>query len=565
MANGPMLMSADEAIRWEFRRRFQAQLFVVLAAQLVMPAFALIAWLEYVIRRWATSASSPVSWELPPQLHLVLLIVQLLATVLIVLPLCTPSRRHFALPMSSERLSQTMLCAGMAAVAVTLVGTTAIVNLLWWTSYPLVAPALYGAASLAVGVVIELRYRGRPWQTLIWGLLLAGAVYLSLLQHFSTGWTFVVEHPWTDLSAAECVAILGVIFGAVQALPGATQRLRLGTGPVATNELASISVQIPALLRSRSPVLTFIDWELRTQSGMLVVAGLCTGALIYGTTILAMFTELWQHGRQTRLQPFFEPTVMIGIGLFMSSGLMVLGVTSRGRAALIGTPGSKWPLLLPLSDRRMADLTTLSAFLGSILGAVGFVLLGAVAHFVAWMVLVLFTDGAARADWERNLFSTAVNAVPEGQTLAAWIGATVRVLALGWGILGICQAAILTGKRRWACLPLAILVAIPLLAILGAVVRMPQHMSQDLLAALVAIAAFGLSLLGIWGTVTYQERPWRRLTVAIGLYLLVIWLLLATEPDSRQTWHWWLALLSTAVTCPITLPPLAVRWHRHAA
>ena len=133
MASAPMLMSADEAVRWEFRRRFQTQLPSVLAAQLALPAFALLAWLQYALRRWTTDGSLPPGWDLPPQLHLVLLVVQLLTTVLMVLPLCTPSRRHFALPLSSEQLSRSMLCAGMAAVALTLMGTTAIVNLLWWT------------------------------------------------------------------------------------------------------------------------------------------------------------------------------------------------------------------------------------------------------------------------------------------------------------------------------------------------------------------------------------------------------------------------------------------------
>jgi hypothetical protein len=563
MATGPVLLSSDEALRWEFLRRFRSQLPYILASQLVLPAFGLLAWLHYALRFW-TTGHAPTYWELPPQVHLVLMIIQLAATVLVVLPFCTPSRRQFVLPVSSEQLSRTMLSAGMAAVALTLMGTTLIVNLLWWTWYPVIAPALYGAASLAVGVVIELRYRGRPWMIFLWGSLFAGAVYLALLRHFFTGWTFVVEHAWTDLSATECVAILGVIIGALLVLPGATQRVRLGIGPAPTSELANLTVHIPALLRSRSPALTFIDWELRTQSGMLVVTGLCIGTFLYGTAVLAMFAELWQHGRPVQFQPFVEPTVMMGVGLFMMSGLMVLGVTPRGRAALIGTPASRWPLLLPLSDRRMADLTTLSALLGAVLGAVGFMLLGAAAHLVAWSAMALSTDHSVRMVWERNLFSTLANAAPEGRTVQACVGAAVRVLAVGWSVLGICQAAILTGQQRWACLPLGILLSIPLVAMFGAVVQLPQAMYDDLFLTLLAIVPVGLSLFGIWGTVTYQSRPWRRVAVAVGLYFLMTWLILATEIDWRPKWINWLVLLSTAVTCPITLPPLAVRLQRHA-
>ena len=87
-------------------------------------------------------------------------------------------------------------------------------------------------------------------------------------------------------------------------------------------------------------------------------------------------------------------------------------------------------------------------------------------------------------------------------------------------------------------------------------------MTRERWIEVLRIVATGVVALLFWRGLVPIQLLW--VAVAVGLYLVVISLLLATEQDPRATWHLWLAVLSTAVTCPITLPPLAVRLQRHA-
>lgn len=562
MASTPLLLTPEDAIRWEFRRRLWMQLPAVVAAQMVLPVILLLVWLTHALRTWLGTGRLPPLDELPHQLHLVLMVIQLLVTVLMVVTLVTPSFRHFTLPMSTGRLIRTQLLSGIAAVGLTLFATTAVVNLLWWTNYPLIAPALYGAAALSVGAVLEMKYRGRQWMTLLWGSVFAGGFYLALLGHFYSGWSFMIEHAWSDMTASECAALVMLTAGGVWLAPSAAQRLRLGVGPGPATDLAAISLQLPASLRDRHPAITFVDWELRTQTGALIVTGIAFGVLIFGTALAAFFADLWENRGQTHM-PFVEPTFMISIGIYIGSGLLLLGVSPRGRQALVGTHSSRWSLLLPLSDTRMADLSTLAAFIGSVLGAGCLFLLGVVTHLLIWATLSVAAEDTVRAYWERNLVNSLWNVPGWNHSPSYVLGAAIRVLAVGWGILGVCQAAMLTGRRGWACLPFLALLGMPFLMMFSSVLLGMRFANEMLMPGLFALATGGLSLAGVAGVVSHFARPWRRLIVASVLWIVVATLLVATEPDLSIS-AVWLITCATGVTLPLTLPPLALRSFRHA-
>jgi hypothetical protein len=561
--NGPL--TPGEALAWEFRRQFRWQMVTQWAAILVVPLILTVAWVTAWLRHYFLWGDWPGLWELPPQLHLALLVVQLLATVLTTLPVCAPGARQYVLPVSTRQLVLSALIHGTLGIAVTLVGTTLVINLLFGARYPVVAPVLYGGLALAAGMCVQLQSRGRELWGALLGSLIAGLIYLALLQHFVELGTVIVAHAFTPVTASELAGVVGLtaVFWVAAVRAGGAARARIarkaqerwiGQGFTLPDWMA-VWIRWPAAGGRRGAVWTLVEWEWRTQSWPLILTAVGVSLLLFGTLAAGTLLELWRTGYGGNDVLFHDSTFGVAMGLSACGGLLNLGLSRRGRDVLMGAKSSRWPLVLPASDLRFADVALARAVLTALVAAVVVLVIGCAAQAIVYWAVQWF--GAAN---QRLEFRWPGETTPWSQLVHQLVVVAIFV----WVVNGLCEAAILTGRRGWAVLPLVALFVVPGLIASAELLEMPAWVMQRGLAVFVLISVF-VSVQVFWSV--YPEH-WLRVLWAGAAWMVTAWVItvLTTPTVNGQPrvndLPADLALLG-AMTLPLLLAPVAVAANRH--
>jgi hypothetical protein len=561
--NGPL--TPGESLAWEFRRQFQWQMVTQWAAILVVPLILTVTWVTAWLRNYIVSGNWPGGWELPPELHLAMLVVQLLATVLTTLPVCAPVARQFVLPVSTRQLVLSALIHGTLGIAVTLVGTTLVINLLTGARYPVVAPVLYGSLALAAGMWVQLKSRGREWWGVLLGSLIAGLIYLALLQHFVKVGTLVVAHAFTPVTASELAGVVGltaVFWGAAVRAGGAARagvawtarEAWIGLGFTLPEWLA-VWIRWPAAGGRRGAVWTLLEWEWRTQSWPLILTAVGVTLLLFGTLAAAALMELWRTGYGGSDALFHDSTFGVAMGLSVFGGLLNLGLSRRGRDVLLSAKSSRWPLVLPASDLRFADVAVARAVLTALVVAAVVLVIGCAAEAIVYWAVQWF--GAAN---QRLEFRWPGETTPWPQLVHQLIVGAIFV----WVVNGLCETAILTGRRGWAVLPVVAVFVIPGLIVTAELMHVRPEVMLGLTAVLVLVAVY-VSVQLFWSVYPGQ---WSRVAFAAAVWVAAGWAItVLTTPTSIgqprvNDLPADLALLG-ALTLPLLLAPVAVAANRH--
>jgi hypothetical protein len=561
--NGPL--TPGESLAWEFRRQFQWQMVTQWAAILVVPLILTVTWVTAWLRNYIVSGNWPGGWELPPELHLAMLVVQLLATVLTTLPVCAPVARQFVLPVSTRQLVLSALIHGTLGIAVTLVGTTLVINLLIGARYSVVAPVLYGSLALAAGMWVQLQSRCREWWGALLGSLIAGLIYLALLQHFVEVGTLVVAHAFTPVTASELAAVVGltaVFWGAAVRAGGAARagvawtarEAWIGPGFTLPDWMA-VWIRWPAAGGRRGAVWTLLEWEWRTQSWPLILLTVGVSVLLFGTLTAGALMELWRTGYGGNDVEFRDSTFGVAMGLSVFGGLLNLGLSRRGRDVLLSAKSSRWPLVLPVSDLRFADVALARAVLTAIVVAAAVLVIGCAAQAIVYWAVQWF--GAAN---QRLEFRWPGETTPWPQLVHQLVVLAIFV----WVVNGLCEAAILTGRRVWAVLPVVAVFDVPVLIITAELMHFRPEVMLGLTAVLVLLAVF-VSVQVFWSV--YPGR-WSRIAFAAAVWVAAGWAItVLTTPTSIgqprvNGLPTDLALLG-ALTLPLLLAPVAVAANRH--
>jgi hypothetical protein len=559
----PLLLTAEAALGWEFWTRFRRQLPLTLTAMCLLPllvglsrrAGQLILWVRF--HEWEQRGGA-----LSPQFHLGALMVQI-AAVLLVLLAIPPLSRAFLLPLTTRALFRARMWQVTAAACIAMTLSTFVNNVILGTDWPYAAPILFATVAIAAAHWIAVEFRGREWRIGAAGGVVVALLVWRLRSHFYDGSTGVwTEHPFENFHIPEGLALATAFAAISRRTLMAAEWERCAARGMNADEVSRAS-RVPA--RPAVPHgfawTAMLSYEWRRNGTLfpvtVAVAALLGFGLHLGMIIRDMLRSSIGNGGLHLLKEFAsgEFILLLGFAVFAYSPLLQVFTMSSGRRVLAGRGLETWPLTLPASNRKIANVALARALLSGLVGAAIWWLIG-FSCLIGAQILLRSRGDAALAD-------AMLSSIPSNRFQLAV--SVVLASATGWTLAGVVEACVLSGRRWVAALPYTILFG--LFVLFAVVEAMFQHQVDEswiwALAACIAVAAFATALLR-------GELGWRGVAVCLALWIAMVVAIPAAKgwdfrylPVREQRGISLAELLgSLCVTLPITLPPLAVGWNR---
>ena len=582
------MLNSGTALEWELVTRIRRRAWFLLLTTGSLPLLVSVGLILERIGRWLRYGrpmrSGLFSWEegMPLELQLGLIFVMLLILLGVVLELLPSIRYQFLLPVPTVQLLRPRFWGGMLCCF----GTMAIVlgcqNLVLDARLPVIGPSVYGAVSYAIVQAVLFVCRGDLTRQVFLGTFAGGAVLFAISRHYGTRPLVAAEHPWSEMTSSELV-LLGVLVlicwhlsvrGAELQRCGEQRALFLGgflerpieltfsRTPSQILESETPKYVLPAA--SREAVGSMPRWaqfwfEWRRDGWLLplgigmfmMLAGLLgTGGQLY---------EAWSRRHQPILMStYLAEFTWIGMALFVICSLLPVVTTSRGRMTL-RQKGSQFTLTVPLSDRDLGWILFLQCLLAQI---VAFGLILVIGLF--WLgVQCLIAISTSQWDSFSARIAESINPSTIREAMrTGWI-----MFLIGWCFLGASVAAVLSGRRTVALLPLGSLVS---LFCLGTVYSFFQvEPSQE---SVFAIWEMCVAMLVAWSFISAwiagSLRPGDLLmALATWVFAVVSAFFVIDFPDlplnAQTILVHAIPLLLLAVMLPFALLPWAVTVQRH--
>lgn len=565
IAAKPVLLSPEAALGWEFWNRYRRQLPLLLLATCLFPIccawFQLdVAWSRYK----ESSLWEPDTFQMPPRVHIAIVLITLTAVPLVLQSFASFSY-HYLLPIETGRLMRVRWLLGAMAAALQSAVAFGFARTVTRSDWPIVDPTIYAVLVFAVAQWIAVRFRGREFWIAGMSVVGAAAVIGVVVNHFRAPPT--LQDPWQEfapLTPSQLAAVVGSIGVLFRLTLQAAERDRCQTRTIGRHVEAAVPSSATIALRPfRTSFGSLLSWEWR-RNGMIYPMAVAAG------TFAAYAISCWLFAREYHAS---RPSLVLQMSrvelLSFCLGAMVVGpyvlifTTTTGRRVMAGKGTDTWPMTLPLSNRQVGYAAVLRAMLSVTLASVlaGAIAAGFLLGAQAWLRMI------GEASEANSLWSTLM----KQDVRMSRVGmTTAMLLASAYVLCGVCESAILTGRRSMAGLLHLIQFGLWIVAVVA------RGMLQNVVIPewVVGLLLCSLSLAAAGYAWRLRELPWPGLLMCglvwIGTTALFDSLVQAEHPlawpssfvlfgsDSVGT----IFLYCSCTMLPIVLPPLAVRWNR---
>jgi hypothetical protein len=446
----------------------------------------------------------------------------------------------YAYPVRTSELVAWRLLPVMALIALEVVVSVGVLNLIFGVQWPIWGPAIFAAAAIAaVMAVAWLTEKSVGW--MIVGLTVVGSV-LGLWFRSRYGPTFSdPTHVWEQLTPGEVFTMLAAAAASYWVAVLAVARNRCGDPPLSLGLLAwlekrfDLSPTDNARLATPLQAQCWIEWRRKGW------------AMPFAAVVLLLCGLITWYFASRNAEDLYQGILLGGQAMWMLSfiGGILLGHVGPDE----GNPiMGNFMATRPMSDADMGRAVLRTATKTLLL------------TWAIWGVACLIVCGCLLAVGARGAMKA-----PDG-----WNWWFVPATLLGcWGGIGVLMPLLLLGSSRFL---ITLGIALPAALIATSLISkffLSREQQQQLEHALAAIVAVGVVIIGVWVYVAAHRS--RLIQAPTVLAAATIWLtstvVLAVQLPASAIPHWIGYLLIAAAAALVVMPmasvPLALSWNRH--
>lgn len=562
----PVLLSPEAALGWEFWNRYRRQLPLFLLATCLFPVCC--AWYQLDIaslRQRQSNVWEPYAFQLPPRVHIAVVLITL-AAVPLVLPSFAPVSRHYLLPIETGKLTRTRWLLGAMAAALQSAVAFGLARTVTQSDWPIIDPTIYAVLVFAIAQWIAVRFRGREFWIAGMSTMAAAVVIGVVVNHFRAPPT--LEEPWQEfapLMPSQLAAIVGATGLLFRLTLRAAECDRCQTRTIDGRAEAAASRSATIALRPfRTSFGSLLSWEWRRNGWLYPIAVAIGTFAVYTVTCFLFAREYQTFHSSSILRITGAELLSFWLGAMVVGPYVLVFTTTTGRRVLAGKGTDAWPFTLPLSNQQMGYIAVLRAFLSitlaSVLAAV--ISLGFVIGTQLWLRLM---GDMSEADLRWADLASA-------ETLSRQWTNGAFVLVASYVLCGVLESAILTGRRSIAGLLHLVQIGLWFAAAIVYNLTGPMNPPEWSITFVLALISFAAVVAAWW----CGELGWPGLVLCVVVWfgttelfeLVALADQLGQWPELAQLLRFhsskigMIFLRCSCTMLPIVLPPLAVRWNR---